>query len=220
MLLLVLTWLFTGCSKQSSEEMIEESSPSFSFFKLDLEDRSVSPVSLQSMLANKTFEKSISTRNPNSSTNGIYNTPSGSTCEFSAMQNKSGTHGDSEIVLWGGEYTIQFNSDCLSTNGNQAFFGGEITSFEVADGARDLAGGVGWSIFIGVEDGGEGNNANPDKFGRVLYLAAPGTTPADEGYPQFDNWCDFWNAAYNGLGNPLFYYFIDGEHPTNVQVNE
>jgi hypothetical protein len=115
--------------------------------------------------------------------------------------------------------SLHFNSDCLSTNGNEAYFGGEITSMELEEGV-EVGFDVGFSFFTGVKDGGQGNNADPDMYARVSWITEPGTTPESEGYGPFETWCDFWNAVYNGYEDPTFFYFIDGVNPTNVKVNE
>lgn len=96
------------------------------------------------------------------------------------------------------DWSLRIDVDCLAVRGNRASLSGLIT--EATQGGL-----VGRRMIFTVEDGGEGNNAAPDRFTWGLYRNDTlGWIPADAEL-LFDNgWSLTWNAtdAENG-GDPI-----------------
>ena len=95
--------------------------------------------------------------------------------------------GTTGSALTGASMTVDF--DCLRVNGNQAAMSGVITASSVAQL-------VGTRALLSVEDGGEGKNADLDKFSWGVYRAsAMNWTPSDAEIPGDAGWQFSWIAT-------------------------
>ncbi len=117
------------------------------------------------------------TRNPNQHAQGHFTggTPTGpdddrfyksATINFNALLNSQGTNGNASFVItWGenGEYTWHFNADAelLSVLDNEAVYCGIVT-IESGERPTNLEGAKIW--FRVIDEGGQGNNSNTDRY--------------------------------------------------------
>lgn len=116
-------------------------------------------------------------RNPNEHAQGHFTggTPTGPendrfyksfSINFNAIQNSQGTNGNANfIITWGenGEYVWHLiaAAEELSVDGNEAVYCGTITQ-ESGDRPFELDGSKIW--FRVIDEGGQGNNGNTDKY--------------------------------------------------------
>ena len=95
--------------------------------------------------------------------------------------------GTSESALTSVNVTVEFN--CLKINGNRAAMSGIVT-------ASSHAPYVGKRAILAVEDGGEGKNAEPDRFTWGVYrLNGMSWTPEDAEVPGDPGWSFSWYAT-------------------------
>jgi hypothetical protein len=95
--------------------------------------------------------------------------------------------------------TLTVDIDCLKITGNRAAMSGVVTS-------SSRPGAVGSRAILAVEDGGEGKNADPDKFTWGVYGASTmNWTPSDSEVPGDAGWNFSWTAT-------------DSERPDDVGV--
>ncbi|NNE03535.1 MAG: hypothetical protein HKN52_10250 [Eudoraea sp.] len=160
-----------------------------------------------------------SQRGPNKSTNGHVSTQSGLSFSFSALENPSGVHGQTQTNSgWPGVIeSMHATSECITVIGDRAYFGGVITQIETGP-YQPFS--VGWQVYFAVEDNGQGNNADPDRYGVAIFFLPPGLLVTDvlpieiiELY-GIESWCDVWPIEYDDGGIP----FDDGEVPTNIRI--
>jgi hypothetical protein len=153
------------------------------------------------------------------STNGHVRTHSGLAYSFSAKENSGGVHGQTQTISgWPGVIeSMHVNSNCITVIGNRAFYGGVITQIEVGPYQPFT---VGWQVYFAVEDNGEGNNSESDRYGMAIFLLPPGLDVNQVLPVEFielygiETWCDVWPIEYEDGQIP----FLDGLMPTNVQV--
>lgn len=160
-----------------------------------------------------------SQRGPNKSTNGHIRTQSGLAYSYSAMENPSGVHGQTQTISgWPGVIeSMHVDSNCITVVDNRAFYGGVITQIEAGPFQPFT---VGWQAYFAVEDNGEGANAEPDRYGIAIFLLPPGLDLHQVLPVEFielygiETWCDVWPIEYEDGQIPFF----NGIAPTNVQV--
>ena len=68
---------------------------------------------------------------------------------------------------------LKFEIACFNHVDNRATIGGRITSLQLADEFSHFPYTTDWIIYFAVEDNGEGDNSDPDRYHAQLYLAMP-----------------------------------------------
>ena len=200
-LLVLLSISMMSCDKEQEISTSDHDTSDNILYKVKVQD---GKANIEGIAVEPAEEKQLSDRAQNHSANGHFTIQSGSSLSFSAMENNGGVHGQSHFNGAGNLIKAHFDSDCIVVVGNQAYFGGEITQWEVVEGTLPEEWGLGWSIYFAVEDNGEGNNSDPDELGDNFFVAPPDDPPA----------CDAVYNAYEAFNIP----FNPGYPPTHVQV--
>jgi len=90
--------------------------------------------------------------------------------EFSGTQNNGGTHGSATLSL--GPFTFTVDTECVMVEGNEAVYGGTITSRVGPPPPPGAPMNIGDYVYIKVFDNGQGSNADPDQFyGSIKFRA-------------------------------------------------
>ena len=200
-LLGLLSLSLMSCDKEQEISHSNNNGSDNILYKVHLQD---GYTSIEGITVDQAKGEQFNTRGQNHSSNGHFTIQSGSSLSFSAMENNGGVHGQSHFDGAGNLILAHFKSDCIVVVDNQAYFGGEITQWEVVEGTLPEEWGVGWSMYFAVEDNGEGNNSESDELGASFFMAPPNDPPA----------CDAVYNAYVNFNIP----FNPGYHPTHVQV--
>ncbi len=212
--MLVLSIL--SCSHGIDTQQVQAEKPTLYRLSVQNGQLKMEPITVDAFKA--LAKKQVQPRSSNNaSANGIFNLGN-LMCTFSAMENNSGVHGNSHLTGDGFFQDVRIHSDCITVIENVAFWGGEITKWVVSNPGL-FPYGEGWIFVLSAIDNGEGNNANPDEVGSAFIVAPPETVPSDFGLP-FDTWCDFAVADYDYDQGDHGHFYVPGNDPTNIQVNE
>jgi len=87
--------------------------------------------------------------------------------------------GTGDLELSTTTVSLRIDVDCLRVDGNRAAIGGVVTDSSVS-------GYVGRRMLLSVEDGGEGNNAAPDRYTWGQYRSTAGSWTASDAELVFD----------------------------------
>ena len=131
------------------------------------------------------------------------------TYTFSAMENSSGVHGHINVNgFYEGFLDFQMDAVCITAEGNRATVGGIITQVN-DDAGLPIYFQVGNTIYLAVEDNGEGANAPSDKVASAIYI----------GFPELGLLCDV--LPPNSEAWLVFGPWEDTDLPSDeIQVND
>ncbi len=112
-------------------------------------------------------------RAPGSQASGKYHTLGGHKITFSATELNSGVSGRGQIV---GPYyvNVKFRTVCVEVVGNRATYAGEVLEVELSDPDPIVPIIPGSILYLAVEDNGEGDKTNPDRYHEQVYVGLPG----------------------------------------------
>ena len=173
---------FIGCGEEDPILQDNVQVESLTMYSLQMGDQGLEILEELSLEEFKSRAKNkVETRsNPNSEShsNMTFVTPDGNSYDVSghAMENPSGAHG--AVEQSGPGFIWEGDAYCVSTWGNKAVVGWEITDVTVLPPPLN----VGWQIYTAVEDNGQGANAPTDRVSLTFYACPPGCPPLCEVY--------------------------------------
>ena len=214
----LVLFAFTNCEQSlRQDEILDESTltPMIYNFSSDGGTYFVEEVSFAD-LKESAINKVTNRSHGNTSANGMFNTGT-SMATFSVMKNSSGVHGNMHLTATSDQaffIDVKITTECLSSDGNMAVFGGTATHTEVGDPGAPFT--EGWMFFFGVIDNGQGSSSTgPDEIASAFGAIPPGFISTDFG---FDSWCDWFVCDLDfECGDHGHDYFL-GVEPTNIKV--